>query len=420
MVDVGNVWLDAGIVPFSIIHYFTDKNYWREWFPADFITESLPGQFKNWFYSLIAMSTALENTTPFKTLLGHGQVRDEKGEEMHKSKGNAIWFDDAAEKMGVDVMRWIYLTTNPEHNVNFGYHVADETRRRFFLILWNVYVFFVTYANLDNWEPSKTEKAELADPLDKWVISELNTLIERVNKDLGKFDAADASLAIENFVLDLSTWYVRRIRDRVGPTAKGSEIKNNTHQILYTCLTVLSKLMAPFTPFVTEEIYRNLTGEPSVHLTDYPQVDKTVVDKKLSEDMRQVRKLVEIGHSLRKENGVKLRQPLSLFTYGKEFERLSKELESVLEKELNVKEVNYDKKASFTFHFEISKELADEGEARDLIRKIQGKRKEAGCNLDELVTVELPGWPKKFEDYIKKETLARKLVKGVEVKVITG
>jgi isoleucyl-tRNA synthetase len=420
VVDVGNVWLDAGIVPFSTTHYFTDKKYWEEWFPADFITESFPGQFKNWFYSLIAMSTSLENTPPFKTLLGHGQVRDEKGEEMHKSKGNAIWFDDAAEKMGVDVMRWIYLTTNPEHNVNFGYHVADDVRRRFFLILWNVYVFFVTYANLDKWEPSKTEEANLSDPLDRWVISELNILIDSVNKDLEKFNPVGASRAIENFVLDLSTWYVRRIRDRVGPTAQDGDTKVNTYQILHTCLTVLSKLMAPFVPFVTEEIYKNLTGEPSVHLTDYPQADNTVVDKKLRKDMIQVRKLAEIGHSLRKERGIKLRQPLSLFTYGEEFERLSKELESVLERELNVKEVNYDKKSSPTFHFEISKELADEGEARDIVRRIQEKRKEAGCRLDELITVELIDWPEKFEDSIKKETLAKKLVKGTEIKVTTS
>ena len=345
--DVGNPWLDAGIVPFSTTHYFTDNKYWKEWFPADFITESFPGQFKNWFYSLIAMSTALEKTTPFKTLLGHGQVRDEKGEEMHKSKGNAIWFDEAAEKMGVDVMRWVYLTTNPEHNVNFGYHVADDARRKFFLILWNVYVFFVTYANLDGWEPTNTEEANLSDPLDKWVISELNTLIEKINKDLEKFDPVGASRAIEKFVLDLSTWYVRRIRDRVGPTAQDSDIKANTYQIIYTCLTVLSKLMAPFTPFITEEMYKNLTGEPTVHLTDYPQADKTVIDKKLSLDMQQIRKLAEFGHSLRKERKVKLRHPLLKFTYGEQFDKLPPKLEDVLASELNVRKVEYQENHPF-------------------------------------------------------------------------
>jgi len=416
--DVGNVWLDAGIVPFSTLKYFKNRDYWREWFPADFITESLPGQFKNWFYSLLAMSTALENTAPFKTLLGHGQVRDEKGEEMHKSKGNAIWFDEAAERMGVDVMRWIYLTTNPEHNVNFGYHVADEVRRRFFLILWNVYVFFVTYANLDKWEPSKTEKADLSDPLDRWIISELNLLIDSVTKDLEKFSAFDASKKLEKFVLDLSTWYVRRIRQRLGPSSDDKQLKETTYQVLYSVLTVLSKLAAPFIPFITEEIYKNLTSEESVHLTDYPLSDKSVIDKKLSMEMESVRKLAEISHSLRKEKGVKLRQPLSTFTYGKNFEKLTAELEKVLSAEINAKKIVYNKSKAASFDFKITQELEAEGQARDLVRQVQEKRKEAECRLDEFVIVETPTWPKEFEEYIKKETLAKELKKGEKTLIL--
>ncbi|MEX0616556.1 MAG: isoleucine--tRNA ligase [Candidatus Woykebacteria bacterium] len=415
--DVGNVWLDAGIVSYSTLKYFEDKNYWQEWFPADFITESFPGQFKNWFYSLIAMSTALEAKAPFKTLLGHGQVRDEKGDEMHKSKGNAIWFDEAAEKMGVDVMRWIYLTTNPEHNVNFGYHVADEVRRRFFLIFWNVYVFFVTYANIDKWEPSATEKAELSDPLDRWIISELNRLIDSVNRKLENYDAATSSREIEKFVIDLSTWYVRRIRDRVGPTAKNGLSKVTTYQMLYTTLTALSKLLAPFTPFIAYEIYKNLTDEESVHLADYPGADKSAIDKDLILNMDQVRKLAEVGHSLRKEKGIKLRQPLAVFFYGKDIEKLPKELEDVLDAELNVKKIVYDKGKKPSFDFYITESLAAEGEARELVRKIQEVRKELGCKMDEFVSVELPDWPKEFEDYLKKETLAKNLTKGEKILV---
>ena len=191
------------------------------------------------------MSTALESKAPFKTLLGHGQVRDEKGEEMHKSVGNAIWFDDAAEKIGVDVMRWIYATTNPENNVNFGYHVADEVRRRFFLILWNVYVFFVTYANIDKWQTSKNETADLLDPLDRWVISQLNILIGTVTKKLERFDAVGAARDVERFVFDLSTWYVRGIRNRVSPSAENRKQKETTYQILYTSLTFPYQLIAP-------------------------------------------------------------------------------------------------------------------------------------------------------------------------------
>lgn len=416
--DVGNPWLDAGIVPYSTLKYFEDKNYWGDWFPADFITESFPGQFKNWFYSLIAMSTALEGKAPFKTLLGHGAVRDEKGEEMHKSKGNAIWFDDAAEKMGVDVMRWVYLRTNPEHNVNFGFHVADETRRRFILILWNVYVFFVTYANLDKWATGETEKSELSDPLDRWIISQLNILVKEVNTHLEKFEPDLASRKIEEFVLELSTWYVRRIRGRVGPTVSDSDSKNNTYQILYSTLTVLSKLMAPFMPFISEEIYTNLTGEPSVHLAEFPLSDERVIDKDLATDMRKLRGLVEDGHSLRKENKIKVRQPLSKFIYGKGMKKLSLDLENLLMEELNVKRVEYDKNKTPRFNLRLTNGLREEGEAREIIRQIQRKRKEANCEMDEEVTVQLPSWPKRFEEYIKKETLSKVLIKAVEVKIM--
>jgi isoleucyl-tRNA synthetase len=234
--DVGNPWLDAGIVPFSTlidpetgkVSYLTDKKYWEKWFPADFITECFPGQFKNWFYSILAMSTVLENKAPFKTLLGHALVRDAKGEEMHKSKGNAIWFDDAAEKMGVDVMRWMYVIQNPELNLNFGYDLADETRRRFHLILWNVYNFFVTYANLDGFEDFKEgEKLRSENILDRWILSKISNLTDFVTNSLEGLDAYNASRAIELFVNDLSTWYIRRSRSRVGSSIENEEDKKN-------------------------------------------------------------------------------------------------------------------------------------------------------------------------------------------------
>ena len=416
--DVGSPWLDAGIVPYSTLKYFEDKKYWSDWFPADFITESFPGQFKNWFYSLIAMSAALEGKTSFKTLLGHGIVRDDKGDEMHKSKGNTIWFDDAAEKMGVDVMRWVYLRTNPENNVNFGYTVADETRRRFLLILWNVYVFFVTYSNLDNWVPGKTEISELSDPLDKWIISQLNTLVKEVTFHLEKFEPNLATQKIEVFVSELSTWYVRRVRGRLGPSVGDINVKNTTYQVLYSTLTVLSKLMAPFTPFIAEEIYTNLTGESSVHLTTYPLSDDKVIEKNLVASMKKLRELVENGHSIRKENKIKLRQPLSKFAYGHKVEKLPEELESLLMEELNVKRVEYSKDTPTSFDFKLSSDLLSEGEARDIVRQIQRKRKEANCKMDEEVVVQLPKWPKDFENYIKKETITRELVKAEELKVI--
>jgi isoleucyl-tRNA synthetase len=414
--DVGNPWLDAGIVPFSTLSYFENKDYWKEWFPSDFITESFQGQFKNWFYSLIAMSTALENTAPFKTLLGHGQVKDEKGEEMHKSKGNAIWFDDAAEKMGVDVMRWIYLTSNPENNVNFGYHIADEVRKRFFLILWNVYVFFVTYASLDNWKPQEA-KPDSKNVLDRFVLSKLNSLLKKVKSDLTKFDAMNASRSIEGFVVgDLSTWYLRRSRDRMSPISSG-ENKEEAYETLYFVLTNLCKLMAPFTPFVADEIYRNLTDKETVHLEDFPETSVKLIDKELEKNMEHVRKLAEVGHSIRKQENMKLRQPLAKFNYGKGYRRLPEELNKILMEELNVKAIVYDEKTDSSIDMKLTNELKAEGEARDLIRLIQEKRKEVGVAFNSLVTVYAPAWPKQFEGLIKKETLAKKLIQSEEIKV---
>ena len=212
--DVGNPWLDAGIVPFSTLGYRNDRDYWRQWFPAEWISESFPGQFRNWFYSLLAMSTVLEGSEPTRTIFSYALMRDEKGEEMHKSKGNAIWFEDAAEKMGVDVLRWLFVRHNPAANLNFGYAPADELRRQVFIPLWNVYSFFVTYANIDRYEPSKVAAPDIADrpELDRWIISELNTLVVEVTESLDRYESDDAVRGVERFLGFLSNWYVRRSR----------------------------------------------------------------------------------------------------------------------------------------------------------------------------------------------------------------
>ncbi|MDQ3328088.1 MAG: class I tRNA ligase family protein, partial [Chloroflexota bacterium] len=213
--DVGNPWLDAGIVAYSTLDYRHDRDYWQTWFPADFITESFPGQFRNWFYSLLTMSTVLEDTPPTRTILGFALMRDEHGEEMHKSKGNAIWFEDAADKMGVDVMRWLFCTHNPTANLNFGYGAGDDVRRRFLLPLWNSYSFFVTYANLDGYTPSPQPDPANRTLLDRWVLSRLNTLVDGVRSCLDRYDMLGAARQVEGFVVDeLSNWYIRRNRRR--------------------------------------------------------------------------------------------------------------------------------------------------------------------------------------------------------------
>jgi isoleucyl-tRNA synthetase len=408
--DVGNPWLDAGIVPFSTLP--------EGWFPADFVTEAFPGQFKNWFYSLIAMSTALTREKPFKNLLGHAMVRDEHGEEMHKSKGNSIEFNEAADKMGVDVARWIYLTQNPELNVSFGFSVADEVRRRFYLILWNSYKYFVDYASLSGWTCEATPKdiTQQLTILDRWVLSRLTQTVVLVNKSLEKFDAATASRAIEEFVVtDLSTWYIRRSRDRVGPSAEASD-QTIFLSTLYGVLVTLSKLLAPFMPFISELMYRNLVGEESVHLDNYPLGDASLIDEQLVADMKVVRELSEMGHSQRKEAGIKLRQPLASSSYTLS-KQLAKELEQILAEELNVKAVEYDsssKTLTGKMNTKLTPELEEEGKVRDLIRSIQSLRKEQNLTLQTQVKITTNFYPQNADlvDHIKKQTNATELISG--------
>lgn len=415
--DVGNPWLDAGIVPFSTMP--------EGWLPADFITESFPGQFKNWFYSLIAMSTALAQTNPFKTVLGFASVRDEKGEEMHKSKGNAIEFNEAADKIGVDVMRWLYVSQNPENNLNFGYHVTDEIRRKFYLIFWNCYKFFVDYANLADWDCTKTPE-DIKDKLtvlDKWILARLTQVVLLVNGKLEKYDAMSSSRAIEDFIVnDFSTWYIRRSRDRVGPGAD-KEDEAVFLATTYGVLVTLSKILAPFMPFISEEIFKNLTGEESVHLQDYPLGDKTLLDEKLIGSMETVRRIVEQGHALRKEAEVKLRQPLNKLTYTPDYSKLESEFEQIIAEELNVKKVEY--KSSSTsgpgliLDTKITPELQAEGDARDLIRQVQQLRKETGLTLNDKVNIITSNMPKTKElvEIVLKQTNALSIKPGQETKI---
>jgi isoleucyl-tRNA synthetase len=347
--DVGNPWLDAGIVPFSTLQYDSDRSYWEQWFPADFITESFPGQFRNWFYALLAMGTVLEGREPFREVLGHALVRDEHGEEMHKSKGNAIWFDDAADKMGVDVMRWLFLHHNPASNINFSYGRGDETRRTLILTLWNTYAFFLTYANIDGWRPGpQAPRPESpASELDRWLLSELHQLVADVTEGLDAFDTVTPTRRIEAFVEDLSNWYVRRSRRRFWKSEDDAD-KQSAYETLHTALVTLAKLMAPLTPFIAEELYQNLvravdeTTPASVHLCDWPVPDPSLIDRELSDEVRLVMRLASLGRSARSKASIKVRQPVSR-VYVKvrapvEEDALRK-LESQLAEELNVREV---------------------------------------------------------------------------------
>ncbi len=419
--DVGNPWLDAGIVSFSTITkdnkhdplYLHNKQEFEKWYPADFITESFPGQFKNWFYSLIAMSTVLENKEPTKNILGFGTLVGEDGKPMHKSWGNSIEFNEGADKIGVDVMRYMYARQNPAENMLFGYKLADDTRRRFHLILWNIYNFFVTYANIDEWKPKDIEEEKLT-LLDKWILGRTTELLEKVTSKLEKYDAMSASGAIEEFVMDLSLWYIRRSRDRVGPSAEHLNEKESFYQTTNYVLITLSKVMAPFMPFISEEIYRNLTKEESVHLTEWPTV-KYSVDSELIDNMALLREIVESVHSIRKEKQIPVRMPLSKLTSKMPKDISDSEIKRYLLEEVNVKEWVIEKSDSVdhVLDTEITPELEEESKTRELIRKIQEERKNLGMDLSQKINVKSE-WIPTGDNLIKlkAKTVAENVTEG--------
>ncbi len=351
--DVGNPWLDAGIVSFSTLGFRDDPDYWRKWYPAHWISESFPGQFRNWFYSMLTMGTVLDGTPSFLENFGYASLYAEDGREMHKSWGNAIEFNEAADKMGVDTMRWLYCAHKPENNLLFGYNRAEETRRRFIIPLWNLYSFLTTYASLDGWtpmagtfDPGTPEglAPQCESPLDRWILARLNQVVERVTDALNNSDAYVATQAIETLVDDLSNWYVRRSRRRFWKSEQDSD-KDTAYATFYHTMVKLMRLLAPFIPFVTEVMYQNLVcgvfneSHESVHQTDWPEADASVIDEKLVEQMELARRTASLGLSARSNAGIKVRQPLSkVMVYVKEgWAELSDELVEIVSDELNVK-----------------------------------------------------------------------------------
>ena len=443
---VGNPWLDAGIVPFSTISadnkstplYLTDKKSWLKWYPADFITESFPGQFKNWFYSMIAMSTVLEDREPMKTVLGFGTMTDELGQPFHKSAGNAIEFIEAADKFGADVIRWVCCRADPANNILFGVNLANETRRQFHLMLWNIYNFYTTYATLDGFDSHDSiarHPRESGDPdwipdwigndkrniLDTWILTRLNQTVEEVTGYLEKYSAHLASGAIEIFVNDLSLWYIRRSRSRVGPSAENEEDKQAFYQTTYRVLTTLCQLLAPFTPFISEEIYRNLSNEPSVHLTNWPTHDSKFLihNSLLLEEMEKGRKIAELVHAQRKEQAIAVKVPLLKVTLPLSFEVKDEEVLKIVADEVNAREITFDKVEDCELDTTQTPEMEEEVKTRELVRKIQNERKELGLNLGQTIDVVSDWQPKdsKNLDLLVKKTQITNLSQGPELKV---
>jgi isoleucyl-tRNA synthetase len=315
--DVGNPWLDAGIVPFSTLHYREDPDYWARWFPADFITESFPGQFRNWFYSMLAMSTVLRREPPFLTIFGYALVYGEDGRPMHKSWGNAIDFDEASERMGVDVMRWMFAKARPEENIPFGWHAADEARREL-LVLWNVYAFFVTYARLAGWVPAEEAPAVAERPaLDRWILSQSALTAGIVQDRLDDFDAVGATRALSTFLDGLSTWYLRLTRRRFSRSDDPVD-RSAAFATLHETLVATSRMLAPILPFLADAMYANLvptvdeTAPDSVHLTRFPTPELAGHrDARLERSMDLAQRAVELARTLRSANRLKTRQPLA-------------------------------------------------------------------------------------------------------------
>ena len=416
--EVLDCWFESGSMPYAQDHYpFENQKEWEDNFPADFIAEGLD-QTRGWFYTLHVLATALKNEPAFKNIIVNGILVAADGKKLSKRLRNYPEPEEVFDKYGADAMRF-YLLSSPAtlaQSVRFSSEIVQEVVRKFFLILWNSYSFFVTYANLDNWSASRLTINDQRSPnvLDKWILSKLSSLVLEVEKGVDDYNLPKMTRPLQDFVTELSTWYIRRSRDRLGPTVQNKEDKEGFYQTMHIVLTTFARLLAPFSPFISDVIYRNLTGGESVHLSSWPRAESKLVNSTLESQMSQAQQVVEKAHALRKDANIKVRQPLQSLTYSGK--KLPVEIEEIIASEVNVKAVKNN--ARFELDTKITPELETEGKARDLIRDIQVARKEAGCNLDEKVEVVLPSWPKEFEQEIKKQTLASGITKGEKLEIV--
>ena len=353
--EVLDCWFDSGAMPFAQHHYpFENKELFEQQFPAQFISEAVD-QTRGWFHSLMAESTLLFNKAPYENVIVLGHVQDENGQKMSKSKGNAVDPFDALAQYGADAIRWYFYTASaPWIPKRFSGKLVQEGQRKFMGTLWNTYAFFVLYANIDEFDATKyTLEYDKLPVMDKWILSKLNSAVAAVDENLSNYRIPEAARALDDFVDEMSNWYVRRCRARFW--AKGMEQdKINAYMTLYTALVTISKAAAPMIPFMTEEIYRNLvcsidkTAPESIHLCDFPVVDEKMVDKELEAAMDEVLKVVVMGRACRNESNIKNRQPIGKM-YVKAPEKLDKFYVDIIADELNVKEVEFtDDVSSYT------------------------------------------------------------------------
>ena len=345
--EVIDCWFDSGAMPFAQYHYpFENQELFKAQFPAEFISEAVD-QTRGWFYSLLAVSTLVFNEAPYKNVIVLGHVQDENGQKMSKSKGNAVDPFDALKAFGADAIRWyFYINSAPWLPNRFHDKAVVEGQRKFMGTLWNTYAFFVLYANIDEFDPTayKLEYDKLS-VMDKWLLSKMNSMVKDVDDNLGNYRIPEAARTLEDFVDDMSNWYVRRCRDRYW--AKGMEQdKINAYMTLYTALVTVAKAAAPMIPFMAEQIYQNLvvsvdkTAPESIHLCDFPAVDEKMIDKDLEEKMDEVLKIVVMGRAARNAANVKNRQPVSdLYVVAET--KLDSFYNDIIKEELNVKNVEF-------------------------------------------------------------------------------
>lgn len=415
--EVLDSWIEAGSASFGERHYpFVKTAPLEKFYPPDFIVE-YTGQIRAWFYVLHVISNALYKTNAFKNVLVNGVILGTNGRKMSKNYGNYPDPKLLVEKYGGDALR-LYLMNSPVVQGEDTIISEEQYRNQvkgMMLTLWNVYNFFVTYANVDGWT-SKIYNPELKiqNVLDQWILSLLNRLVQDVTQNLEEYNTIKAIEAITAFIDNFSKWYIRRSRDRVGPAADNLNDKEAFYHTTYNVLTTLSKVIAPITPFLAEAMYRNLTNEESVHLSDWPEYKENLINEDIEKEMVYARKAVELAHAKRKKEGIKVRQPLySLATVTPV--QLSIGTASLVQQEVNVEHI--ETKVGNTVSIKLdtktkTPELEAKGKAREIIRMIQEERKKLGTQLHEKVLVTLPSWPKEYEALIKKRALVEELREG--------
>ncbi|MGI2335295.1 MAG: isoleucine--tRNA ligase [Dehalogenimonas sp.] len=451
--DVIDCWFDSGAMPVAQYHYPFDADslgiFEDGRFPADYICEAID-QTRGWFYSLHALSTLLFGRPSYQNVICLGHILDGKGEKMSKSKGNVVLPEAVIGKYGADAVRWYLFTASPAGNARrFSETLVSDVTRSFMSTLWNVYSFFILYANIDQFVPNE-KPGDPAAELDRWILSELNQLIAEVTEDMENYDPVAAARAIEAFVDYLSNWYVRRSRRRFWKSESDAD-KLSAYHTLHQCLVKTAQLLAPFMPFLAETIYQNLVksiipeSPDSVHMTDYPEADLKLVDENLSLSMRLAMKVSSIGRAARSQAGIKVRQPLGKAVVSgvnnHEQKGLSALLDAVIE-ELNVKTIEFVAddpsfpeglvgvtEAALTVAVDpvLTPKLADEGLVREITHRIQGLRRSAGFEIaDNIVTYFEAGTDVErviveWSAYIKKETLSQQIVLGItEIEGITA